>query len=96
MNERPGVLVGRTVTVISTKETPGYFTGVHRKWLGKRGRIHAVVGTQSRQNPLIKVGFNEGEQIVFYRLSELKVHRDEPASPPRKHGKRGSHLPKAG
>jgi hypothetical protein len=91
---RPGVLVGKSVSVRHTPEEPGYFTDVHRNWIGKTGRVHAVVPSVPRENPLVKVGFDEGTQIVFFRLSELDVHADRIAEQPRKHGKRGSHLPK--
>ena len=72
---------------------PEYFTDTHRQWIGKSGRVHAVVASVPRDNPLVKVGFDEGTQIVFFRLSELDVRAESTSEPPRKHGKRGSHLP---
>ena len=94
MTQRPGILVGRAVTVKDGIPVPNYYTAVHRKWLGRIGRIHAVVPQPgARANPLIKVGFDDGQHIVFYRLSELHVHSDEALGGPVKHGKRGSHLP---
>ena len=95
MDDRPGVLVGRFVTVRATQPEPGYFTDVHRRWVGASGRVHAVVPGQQRENPLVKVGFDEGTQIVFYRLIDLDVDRDAPLKQPKKHGERGSHLPDA-
>lgn len=90
---RSGVLVGRTVTIRPTTPVPAYFTQIHRHWIGKSGRVHAVVPSMPRSNPLVKVGFNEGTQIVFFRLSELEVHDDGEHGVMRKHGERGSHLP---
>jgi hypothetical protein len=87
------VLVGKAVSVRHTHPQPDYFTDVHRLWIGKSGRVHAVVASAPRDNPLVKVGFDEGTQIVFFRLSELDVHAESISEPPRKHGKRGSHLP---
>ena len=91
---KPGVLVGRTVTVKPVDAQPDYFTEVHRAAIGQRGRVHAIVPTADRDNPLVKVGFDEGTRIVFYRLSELDVDADTPLPEPRKHGVRASHLPK--
>jgi hypothetical protein len=91
--ERPGVLVGKPVSVRHKNQQPGYFTDAHRKWIGKTGRVHAVVASEPRDNPLVKVGFDEGTQIVFFHLSELDVHAEGVSEPARKHGKRGSHLP---
>jgi hypothetical protein len=91
--DRTGVLVGKPVSVRHKHQQPDYFTDVHRKWIGKTGRVHAVVASVPRDNPLVKVGFDEGTQIVFFRLSELDVHAEGRSEPPRKHGKRGSHLP---
>jgi len=90
---RLGVLVGKPVSVRRTRQLPDYFTAVHRSWIGKTGRVHAVVPSVPRDNPLVKVGFDEGTQIVFFRLSELEVHAQTELEAPRKHGKRGSHLP---
>ena len=95
MEARPGVLVGRSVTVRATQPEPAYYTDVHRRWIGASGRVHAVVPGQPRENPLVKVGFDEGTQIVFYRLVDLDVYRDTPHDAPKKHGARGSHLPDA-
>jgi hypothetical protein len=91
--ERSGVLVGKPVSVRHAHQQPDYFTDVHRQWIGKTGRVHAVVAAVPRGNPLVKVGFDEGTQIVFFRLSELEVQTEGTPEPPRKHGKRGSHLP---
>ena len=90
---RPGVLVGKPVSVRPTHQPPDYFTDVHRRWIGKTGRVHAVVASVPRDNPLVKVGFDEGTQIVFFRLRDLDVHTKSTAETSRKHGKRGSHLP---
>lgn len=90
---RPTVLVGRSVSVRKTDPEPAYFTDVHRRWVGSTGRVHAVVPGQARENPLVKVGFEDGSQIVFYRLADLDVDRDAPHDAQKKHGKRGSHLP---
>lgn len=89
---RSGVLVGRAVTIRASDPQPPYFTDVHRNRIGKTGRVHAIVPALPRDNPLVKVGFDEGTEIVFYRLSELEVHDADPQNP-RKHGQRGSHLP---
>jgi hypothetical protein len=94
--DKPFVLVGRTVTVRSVDVQPDYFTDVHRAAIGRTGRVHAIVPTSDRANPLVKVGFDEGTRIVFYRLSELYVDADAPFEEPRKHGERASHLPKLG
>jgi hypothetical protein len=95
VDNRPKVLVGRSVSVRATHPEPSYFTDVHRRWIGSTGRVHAVVPGQPRENPLIKVGFEDGTQIVFYRLADLDIDAD--AGPRddahKKHGKRGSHLP---
>ena len=93
MEERKGVLVGRTVAIRRHRTDPAYFTDVHRRWIGKSGRVHAVAAG-SKDNPLVKVGFEGGTKIVFFRLADLEVRRDEPLPPPEKHGMRGSHLPK--
>src|SRR4029077_20577959 len=95
VNERPGVLVGRSVAVRPAAPEPGYFTDVHRRWVGCTGRVHAVVPGEPRENPLVKVGFDDGSQIVFYRLADLDVDSDAPPDVPKKHGARGSHLPDA-
>ncbi len=87
------MLVGKSVTVRGHDSVPAYFTDLHRQCIGKSGRVHAVVPSQPRDNPLIKVGFDEGTQIVFFRLHDLDVHSDAMPEHPRKHGKRGSHLP---
>jgi hypothetical protein len=95
VNERPSVLVGRSVAVRSGVPEPGYFTDVHRQWVGRTGRVHAVVPGQPRENPLVKVGFDDGAQIVFFRLADLDVDREAQPDVPKKHGARGSHLPDA-
>ncbi len=92
MRERPGVVVGRAATVIAAHPEPDYFTDLHRAFVGQAGRVHAVIASPPRGNPLVKVGFEDGKRIVFYRLSELAIDRDAPLSAPVKHGKRGSHL----
>lgn len=92
MQQRKGVLVGCAVSVREQGPQRSYFTDLHRRWVGKAGRVHAVVPGSSRDNPLVKVGFEGGTHIVFYRLADLVVHRAEPPAP-EKHGKRGSHLP---
>jgi hypothetical protein len=94
--DKPGVLVGRTVTVKAVDVQPDYFTDVHRAAIGQRGRVHAIVPTSDRDNPLVKVGFDDGTRIVFYRFSELDVDPDAPPEEPRRHGVRASHLPKLG
>jgi hypothetical protein len=90
---RSGVLVGRCVTIRPAQPLPAYFTEVHRRYIGKTGRVHAIVPAVPRDNPLVKVGFENGTQIVFFRKSELEV-AGEPEASPHKHGARGSHLPK--
>jgi hypothetical protein len=72
---------------------PSYFTDVHRRWIGSTGRVHAVVPGQPRENPLVKVGFEDSAHIVFYRLADLDVDAGAPDDAHKKHGKRGSHLP---
>lgn len=94
--DKPTVLVGRSVTVRSVEPRPAYYTDVHRAWIGRSGRVHAIVPTADRANPLVKVGFVDGTQIVFYRLTELDVDSVAPLEQPKKHGARGSHLPKDG
>lgn len=94
--DKPGVLVGRTVTVRPREPEPDYFTDVHRRWRGCSGRVHAIVATQDRNDPLVKVGFGEPKQIVFYWLADLEVRADEAPRNPAKHGRRASHLPDAG
>jgi hypothetical protein len=89
---RSGVLVGRRVTIRAVTPAPEYFTDLHQARVGQTGRVHAIVPTAQRDNPLVKVGFEEGTQIIFFRASELEVHDDEPEI--RKHGQRASHLPK--
>ncbi|MDQ6824149.1 MAG: hypothetical protein M3007_01645 [Candidatus Eremiobacteraeota bacterium] len=86
-------LVGALVTVKAQEKRPDYFTARHEDWIGKTGRVHAVVAGPSGDDSLVKVGFAEGTQIVFFRLADLEVHGDEPLENPRHHGKRGSHLP---
>jgi hypothetical protein len=93
--QKPNVLVGRSVTVRDGPQ-PEYFTEKHRAWIGRSGRVHAVVAGPERDNPLVKVGFDEGTQIVFYRLAELDVDAETPLENPKHHGERGSHLPKRG
>jgi hypothetical protein len=92
-SKRPGVLVGKSAAVRIADRQPAYFTDVHRQWIGKTGRIHAIVPSAPRDNPLVKVGFDDGRQIVFFRLADLEVATQTPPELPRKHGKRGSHLP---
>jgi hypothetical protein len=87
------VIVGRCVTVRHCDPEPSYFTEVHRSWCGKTGRVHAVVATGERDNPLVKVGFDDGVHIVFYRLKELTLDVETTLVNPAKHGVRGSHLP---
>jgi len=87
------VLVGRCVTVHPREPEPSYFTEVHRVWSSKTGRVHAVVISGERDNPLVKVGFEGGTQIVFYRLRDLTVDVEVEVANPPKHGVRGSHLP---
>ena len=72
---------------------PRYFTNVHRLWIGKTGRVHAIVPSVPKDDPLVKVGFDEGKRIVFFRLADLEVHDAVPAQNPPSHGRRGSHLP---
>ena len=91
-NPRSGVLVGRNVTIRTGGPQPEYFTDIHRRYIGKKGCVHAVVASMPRENPLVKVGFENGSEIVFFRRSELDIE-DEATPEPRKHGKRGSHLP---
>ena len=67
MQPRPLVLVGRSVSVIASGPQPDYFTDVHRAFIGRSGRVHAIVPTDDRANPLVKFGFDEGTQIVIYR-----------------------------
>ncbi|HEY7980232.1 MAG TPA: hypothetical protein VID19_02015 [Candidatus Eremiobacteraceae bacterium] len=97
MDDRPKVLVGRSVSVRATHPEPSYFTDVHRRWIGNTGRVHAVIPGQPRENPLVKVAFEEGTQIVFYRLADLDVDGDAGAHDVAhtKHGTRGSHLPES-
>jgi hypothetical protein len=87
------VLVGKSVTVRSPDVEPKYFTDVHRARVGQTGRVHAVVAGD-RDDPLVKVGFEEGTQIVFYRLADLSVDHDAEPETPKRHGVRASHLPK--
>jgi hypothetical protein len=94
--DKPRALVGRTVTVKAVDVQPDYFTDVHRAAIGQRGRVHAIVPTSDRDDPLVKVGFDDGTRIVFYRLTDLDVDPDAPLPEPRKHGVRASHLPKLG
>jgi hypothetical protein len=93
VNDRPLVLVGKTVVVRSPAEEPSYFTPSHRARVGTTGVVHAVVPAVPRENPLIKVKFPPDDRIVFFRLSELDVMRDTPPEPPERHGERASHLP---
>jgi hypothetical protein len=86
-----GVLVGRSVTIRRPETEPRHFTELHRSRIGHTGRVHAVVAGGSRTDPLVKVGFEEGTSIVFFRLSDLEVH--DVALERRRHGHRGSHLP---
>ncbi len=91
--KKPGVLVGKAVRVRESPSEPKYFTDLHRQYIGKMGRIHAIVASMPRDNPLVKVGFAEGTQIVFFRLTDLEVEEGIPTQTPRKHGERASHLP---
>lgn len=93
MNDRPGVLVGKSVTVRAGGPEPDYFTAVHRQYAGRTGRVHAVVPAEPRENPLVKVGFDDGTKIAFFRLTDLIVDREAESAIPVRHGKRGSHLP---
>jgi hypothetical protein len=93
LDNRPKVLVGRSVSVRATDPEPSYFTDVHRRWIGSTGRVHAVIPGQPRENPLVKVGFEDGTQIVFFRLADLDVDTGTTGDTKKKHGKRGSHLP---
>ncbi|MBC5809117.1 MAG: hypothetical protein ACR2KS_08375 [Candidatus Eremiobacter antarcticus] len=88
-------LVGRTVSVIDKEPAPSYFQAIHHTCAGKTGRVHAIVPGSLRANPLVKVGFDDGSRIVFFRLEDLTVHEDAPPVHPPKHGKRGSHLPRS-
>ena len=92
MNDRPGVLVGKSVTVRAGGPEPDYFTAVHRQYAGRTGRVHAVVPAEPRENPLVKVGFDDGTKIAFFRLTDLIVDREAESAIPVRHGKRGSHL----
>jgi hypothetical protein len=71
------VLVGRAVTVRPRNPLPTYFTQTHRRWIGASGRVHAVV-PGDRENPLVKVGFEDGTRIVFFRLLDLEVDEQSP------------------
>jgi len=93
--QKTGVLIGRSVTVRSGPQ-PDYFTDAHRAWVGHTGRVHAVVAGPDRKNPLVKVGFDAGTRIVFFRLAELDIETDVPLEDPKRHGRRASHLPKRG
>lgn len=92
---KPTVLVGRRVTVRAGAQ-PDYFTAAHRERIGQSGRVHAVVAGQEHDNPLVKVGFEAGTRIVFFRLTELDVDSDSELENPKRHGQRASHLPKSG
>ena len=94
MTDRPGVLVGKTVVVRSPDKVPAYFGDLHRVYVGSTGVVHAIVATEPRDNPLVKVKFPPGDRIVFFRLSELDVQVDAPSAPGERHGTRASHLPK--
>jgi hypothetical protein len=93
LQNRPTVLVGKTVTVRRLDVEPSYFTDVHRSRVGGSGVVHAIVPAQPRDNPLVKVKFGPEDQIVFFRLSELDVRHEEAPEMPRQHGTRASHLP---
>ena len=93
--QKPKVLVGRSVMVRAGPQ-PDYFTDAHRARIGHTGRVHAVVAGQDRDNPLVKVGFESGTRIVFFRLAELDVDSDALLENPKRHGRRASHLPKSG
>jgi hypothetical protein len=94
-SSRPTVLVGKSAAVRTTDRQPGYFTDAHRRWIGKTGRVHAVVPSIPKDNPLVKVGFDEGRHIVFFRLADLEIGPGDADEPQHRHGKRGSHLPQA-
>ena len=93
MDNRPKVLVGRSVSVRESLPEPSYFTDVHRRWIGSTGRVHAVVPGQPRENPLVNFGLEDGSEIVFFRLADLDVDTGAPDDLRKKHGKRGSHIP---
>jgi hypothetical protein len=88
-----GVLVGRSVTIRRPETEPAHFTALHRARIGQTGRVHAIVASGSRTDPLVKVGFEAGTSIVFFRLSDLDVDAQTEIEK-RHHGKRASHLPK--
>jgi hypothetical protein len=88
-------LVGMAATVLDKRPQPAYFTNVHRDRIGQTGRVHAIVPPVPKDDPLVKVGFDEGTHIVFFRLGDLDVHDAMRPEHPRKHGQRGSHLPHA-
>jgi hypothetical protein len=90
----PGRLVGLAATVRPVHPQPSYFTALHRSVVGKTGRVHAIVPTAHKSDPLVKVGFDEGTQIVFFHLADLEIHDDRAPEHPQRHGRRGSHLPK--
>ena len=89
--QRP--LVGLAATVVDRHPRPAYFTEVHRRFVGRTGRVHAIVPSVPKEDPLVKLGFDEGTHIVFFRLTDLDVHESAPHKHPPKHGARGSHLP---
>ena len=93
VNERPKVLVGKSVAVRTTAAPPDYFTAVHREKIGATGVVHAVVGPRGAENPLIKVKFPPDNRIVFFRLIDLEVLEQAPPEAPARHGERASHLP---
>jgi hypothetical protein len=73
LQDRPKVLVGKTVVVRLSHPEPSYYTDVHRRWIGQAGVVHAIVPAQPRENPLVKVKFGPDDQVVFFRRSDLDI-----------------------
>ena len=73
MNDRPRVLVGKSVVIRIAGDEPSYFTDRHRAQVGATGVVHAVVRSEPRDNPLIKVKFPPDDRIVFFMRSELEI-----------------------
>jgi hypothetical protein len=71
-----GKIVGRWATVRAPSEERAHFGERHRRWIGERGRVHAVVGDRRGGEPLIKLRFAD-DSIVFYRLSDLDIDESE-------------------
>jgi len=46
VQNRPAVLVGKSVTVRSDGAEPSYFTDLHRQRVGSTGVVHAIVATR--------------------------------------------------